>query len=230
MRSLNVTVWILAVLASSCTTLQPSLATWGEEIYRQDAASAKTSSPATGDQANTAQLLSQASSDDIKTIANDPKVRGEVESQKFAGISWGVGPSLTIDWGKHDRVEDASLDPTGKVRVDDVNNSIPRLTLETHYFFDISGDETQGLGPFVAIQASGDELIEAIGFGIMYGIRRSRESATSFNLGLGVMVDPNVKVLGDGIKENQTLPPGETAIRFREEEQWGLLFISSFSF
>jgi hypothetical protein len=47
------------------------------------------------------------------------------------------------------------------------------------------------------------------------------------NLGLGFMVDDDVKILGDGFEENQLPPPGETEIRYRMTDQVSLLFVVS---
>ena len=52
----------------------------------------------------------------------------------------------------------------------------------------------------------------------------------SFNIGIGVMMDPSVKILGDGISENQPLPLGETTVRTKETSQWGVLFMVSYNF
>lgn len=175
----------------------------------------------------------------------------------FAGLGFGVGVSLTLDVGKHDRVDDASI-VNQVVRVNKVSNAVPRLLLETHYFFTPNGELlgfvsgmtnsveaggkmlelnkqhiTWGHGPFVAIQAgSDDSIINAVGFGWMIGLKRNDkpESTRSFNVGLGFIVDPSVKVLGDGFKANRAPPPGESVVRYRTTAQGGVLLMTSFSF
>ncbi len=114
--------------------------------------------------------------------------------------------------------------------------------LETHYFFydeKNPGDTTflwmvpgnkWGHGPFVALQPGTDEIIEAIAFGWMVGFKRSADSHESFNLGIGAVIDPSVKILGDGVEENAVLQNGEQQIRFKETSQEGLLLITSFTF
>jgi len=52
----------------------------------------------------------------------------------------------------------------------------------------------------------------------------------SFNIGIGVVVDPSAKVLGDGITENQPLLAGETQVRFKETSQKGIFIMVSYSF
>ncbi|MCP3933077.1 MAG: hypothetical protein GY705_28740 [Bacteroidetes bacterium] len=160
--------------------------------------------------------------------------------RKFAGINFGVGISLTYDLGSNDRVESASLDENNIVRVSEDKNAIARVVLESHYFFEPKNDGRSflgltpagkwGHGPFIALQPGTDEIIEAIGFGWMAGFLRSKEGSDSWNLGLGYIIDPSVKILGDGVEENQALPDGETEIRFKETSQGGLFLLVSFSF
>ena len=119
------------------------------------------------------------------------------------------------------------------------HNDVPRIMLETHYFFlpnrlflgiDSVKPKEWGVGPFVGIQNGSNEVIEAIGAGVMLGFRRSVTAKGSFNIGVGGVVDPSVKVLGDGINKNQPLPAGETQIRYKETSQWGVLIITSYTF
>jgi len=160
-------------------------------------------------------------------------------TREFAGLFFGVGISLTIDTGSSDRVESASV-VNGIVRVTDENNAVARIMLESHYFFKAKSKilglfdvGPYGHGPFIALQPGTDEIIEAAGLGWMWGFKRasaSAESSDSWNLGIGFIVDPNVQVLGDGVYANQPLPPGETEIRYKEEAQYGILIVTSFSF
>lgn len=173
----------------------------------------------------------------------------------FGGLDFGVGISFTADLGTVDRISEASL-VNGIVRVDDVNNGRARIMLESHYFFTpngrppllpflnnvpdpssgnndsttVKGVKQWGWGPFVALQPGTDDVIEAIGMGLMIGFRRDETSTQSFNFGIGLVVDPNTRVLGDGIVANRALPIGETEVRYKEELQKGILFLSSFSF
>ena len=61
---------------------------------------------------------------------------------------------------------------------------------------------------------------------LMIGFRRDRETSESFNIGIGVVIDPNVQTLGEGITANMPLPTGETAIRYTERMQTGLLILT----
>jgi hypothetical protein len=50
-----------------------------------------------------------------------------------------------------------------------------------------------------------------------------------WNVGLGLRVTPNGKVLGDGLVANQFLPAGDS-IRYKTEPRYGLMLMSTFSF
>jgi len=170
------------------------------------------------------------------------------KASQWQGFGFGVGASLTLDLGNDDRVGSASVDANNIVRIDDEDNAIARIILETHYFGNCSnyaptiissrfnnwlGDGRCGVGPFVAIQPGENDIIDAIGFGLMAGFQRPNQPAddnTSFNIGIGVIVDPDATVLGSGISENAPLPDGETDVRTREEAQYGLLLLTSFAF
>ncbi len=159
----------------------------------------------------------------------------------FLGLGFGVGISLTLDLNSDkDRVNSATV-VNGIVRVEDEDNARARIMLESHYFFKTPhkffytvAPENWGHGPFIAIQPGTDEIIEAVGFGWMIGFKKpgkdSNSSSSSWNLGIGIAVDPNVRVLGDGIEANKPLPDGETAVRFKEESETGFLILASFKF
>jgi hypothetical protein len=173
----------------------------------------------------------------------------------FAGLKLGVGLSFTVDVGKLDRIGDAEI-VDNVVRVKDQNNGRARIMLESHYFFTPCGDLFRikglienpdqqrgnakcdsedytkarwGWGPFIAIQPGSGEIIDAIGAGLMLGFRR-QGSNQSFNVGVGVVVDPNTRVLGNGFRADQAPPGNETEVRYRETLQTGILLLTSFSF
>ncbi|MGA1798470.1 hypothetical protein VH567_06785 [Sphingomonas sp. 4RDLI-65] len=173
-------------------------------------------------------------------IAKAIKALDKKPGGTFGGIDFGGGISFTLDVGTSDRISDAAL-VNGIVRVNDENNGRARIMLESHYFFtpranidflDLRNtrDEKQwGWGPFIALQPGTDDVIEAVGMGVMFGARRGAGD-DSFNLGFGVVVDPNTRILGEGLRANKPLPAGESAIRYKEEMQTGILILSSFSF
>jgi hypothetical protein len=155
---------------------------------------------------------------------------------KFKGAGFGAGLSLTVIPSPGAGIKSAEV-IGGVVRVTEVQHSVPRLLLETHYFFVPQHkflkmvDETRwGWGPYLGIQNGSDEIVRSIGAGAMIGFRRALDKSDSFNFGVGGIYDTSVKTLGDGIKENQTLPTGETVVRFKTIGKWGWLFIFSFGF
>lgn len=164
------------------------------------------------------------------------QAKEEQAKKDFLGLGLGVGLSLTLDKGDRDRITEVVLDPNGIVRIINEDNDIARVMLEVHHFFQpgiFRDDRDKGLwgwGPFIAIQPGGGEIIDAIAGGLMIGFRYDKESSKSFNLGVGYVVDPNTKVLGDGILPNQPLPDGEVEIRLKETSQHGILVLGSFSF
>lgn len=174
----------------------------------------------------------------IKQTAAE-KERIEAGNRQFAGLDFGVGLSFSVDIGVRDRVVTATL-VDNLVRIEDENNDRARVMLESHYFFTPGvgsavgdGEDVKlarwGVGPFVALQPGTDEVIEAVGMGVMVGFRRG-QTGQSFNVGLGYVVDPNTRVLGDGIVKNKPLPGNETEIRFKDVAQTGWLILTSFSF
>ena len=164
-----------------------------------------------------------------------PTQAQEAAARTFAGLNFGVGVSLTVDTGDRDRIDEATI-VDGIVRAHKESNSRARVILESHYFFTPNKDLFNvkagdwGVGPFIGLQPGTDEIIEALGAGIMIGFKRGGEKTSSWNLGLGVMVDPNVQVLGDGFDENRAPPGNETSVRFKEDSQVGILLITSFAF
>lgn len=172
--------------------------------------------------------------------------------QNFGGIDFGVGLAFTLDLGERMRVREAQL-VNGVVRVTRSGDVNAGLILEMHHLFTPPGRgfpllgirnptlaqmeaktnpmlPVWGFGPFIAVRPGSDSIIDAIGGGLMLGLRRPVPGTASFNLGVGVLYDIDVQTLGDGIFENQPLPEGETEIRFQRRAQSGLMVMSSFTF
>ena len=166
---------------------------------------------------------------------------GTASAQTLDGFKFGVGIALTSDTGSKEVVRSADVF-NGVVRVLDEDDQQVRVMFESHYFFTPdtelpllgSKKDTWGVGPFIAFQAGEDQIISSVGLGMMIGFKRDADATSkagdAFNIGLGVFIEPNSQVLGDGIVANQPLPAGETAVRYKEESQvsWGIL--TSFSF
>jgi hypothetical protein len=223
---------------------------------------------------------------------------GDSEGRSFGGLRFGAGVSVTIDTGGNDRVESAEI-VDGYVRVTEEKNVITRILLETHYFFPattkrflgIKNPGTWAWGPFVGVQSSSDDVIDAFAMGLMVGFRKEAKDvpekaakvralklglderreelktagssradarevekrvkksemalaraqsdledaadeggASTFNIGIGAVVDPRVQILGDEFVENQEPPGNETEVRYKTTDQWGVVVLVSFSF
>ena len=83
-----------------------------------------------------------------------------------------------------------------------------------------------GAGPFVTLRLGGEEVVQSFGLGLIFGFRKA-ESDRSLNFGVAYVTDPNVKLLGDGIEANKALPTGETQIRYKTTNQYGLMVMFS---
>ena len=162
--------------------------------------------------------------------------RAQIQDE-LKGFGFGPALAVTVDFPGKARVESAEI-IAGVVRITDENDSSARLMLETHYFFrppfraQQLGVEAKdwGVGPFVAVQSDDNDLLGAVAVGLMAGVRQPGSDRRSFNFGVGVLVDPNSRVLGDGVLANMPLPAGETVVRFKEEAQYSVILITSFSF
>jgi hypothetical protein len=188
---------------------------------------------------------------------NDAKKEPAPGTTTWGGLGWGIGVATNFDLGGS-RV--ASAVPVNNiVRITDSSSNVGMgFVLEAHYFlrnFDYSG---RGIyvaqcakgdtfcmevahGPFVAIEVGGGSsatptatsTVTAFVLGWMMGLRHpslTTSPNSSWNLGVGLRVDPKAQVLGDGFVANQPLPAGETAIRYRTEPRVGFTVLSSFSF
>lgn len=165
--------------------------------------------------------------------------RIEQSNNTFLNFGFGAGLSLTVDTGSDDRIEDAVIDANGIVRVNKKKSAQARVMLETHYLFQYKGDPKceefkRGWGPFVAVQPGEGEIIKAAGIGVLFAWRRvpALKQATSFNIGIGYVVDPNTKGLGDEFREGKLAPKGPDGnflpLRFQERDQGGILVLASF--
>lgn len=178
---------------------------------------------------------------------------------KFGGLNWGIGLAADFDLNGA-RVNNATV-VNNIVRVTDSSNNVNvGFVLEAHYFLKaVESSRCKGtqsnnfvdalnctdyaIGPFVAIEVGGGANgtpnsgpITGYALGLMVGMRHPDLPKTTpnstWNLGIGLRIDPQSKVLGDGIVANQPLPIGESAnpVRTRTEPRAGLMLLSSFSF
>ncbi|PAJ73389.1 hypothetical protein CJF42_16115 [Pseudoalteromonas sp. NBT06-2] len=142
----------------------------------------------------------------------------------FDDLGFGMGISYTMNASSGDRVKSATV-VDGIVRVDKESNGTPRIVLEAHYIPDYN-QNGRGFGPFVALQPGDENIISAVALGGMYAWKRDDEG-NSFNIGVGIVADPNTQVLGDGIIANEPLPGNEIEIRYKEETSYGVMILFS---
>ncbi|HXH53737.1 MAG TPA: hypothetical protein VNH53_09970 [Sphingomicrobium sp.] len=142
----------------------------------------------------------------------------------LAQIKPGFGAAVVMDFGDKPRVEDATL-VNGVVRVNRDSNTSIRPMFDVHApLWDLGKDVKAG--PFLGAQFSKEQLIDSLGAGMMVNVPTGA-AGTKLNFGLGLVLDPNVRTLGNGIVEDQPLPAGETEIRYRNTGKFGLLFMTS---
>jgi len=163
----------------------------------------------------------------------------------------GGGVGLTVAPQAKGRIDEAAV-VNGKIVVTQQNTNAARLMFEYHQLFTTNVLTSKGraaarrqllqceanpidcpmygVGPFLALQTSQDDLIASVGLGIMMGIRNDPRKNTSFNIGIGVQWDSKVKELADGFKAGQPLPAGEKDIRFKESGKARLMLAISLGF
>ena len=144
-----------------------------------------------------------------------------------AQLKPGFGVGVVMDFSDKTRVNEASV-VNGIVRVNSDSNTSFRPMIDVHApIWKLSGTITAG--PFIGVQLSKEQLVDSLGGGLMVSLPVGKTIKT-LNLGLGAVVDPNVRTLGNGIKEDEALPAGETEIRYRNTGKIGLLFMTSVGF
>jgi len=146
----------------------------------------------------------------------------------FTELSWGLGFGASYSF--EDAIEKASI-VNGVVRVEEDQTLHTRVLLEFHRFFWTGETDKKlrwGTGPFLALAAGTGDTVLGVGLGWMWGLK-SADPADSegFSVGIGVMLDDDVKTLGDGFEENQPPPPSETTVRFEEKSRpAAILFVT----
>lgn len=72
-----------------------------------------------------------------------------------------------------------------------------------------------GAGFNIGSQGSGGQIIDFLGVGLTVGSGQEAQKAAAWYAGIGIGRRFNQKVLGDGLRENEPLPAGETQVRFK---------------
>lgn len=133
----------------------------------------------------------------------------------FAGFGWGVGlqwtNSLTEDLVTREAV--SLVGPDRIVEVSKLSNTHYSMIFESHVTF--QWRPAVAVGPYFSVTPGQDELIQAVGLGLLFELNRPRlnpqtgrtePSPVSFNLGVGVNVFLHVTMLKDGVVPGFPLP------------------------
>lgn len=183
----------------------------------------------------------------LACAANRPSA-ADLAATDWQGLGFGVALSGTFDISKGKRIDGERLDENGIVRVDHNRDVRARIGLETHYFGDCNAwgkgllsllaswsPGECGVGPFVVVNFDQEEIIDEIGLGLMVGFRKPTNADQkdqfneSFNIGLAMMVDPNAKILGEGVEEGEALD-SEIVIRTETKPRYSIGLVLSFAF
>lgn len=150
---------------------------------------------------------------------------------RFGQFNFGLGIGIS-DLSRADVLE--TQIEQGLVRVTDSEKTKRGLWLETHYLLDrYAFGKYASHGPFFGIQVlEGDDVIKSVALGYMISLKRSpikdKTSKTAFNLGLGLHTT-KIKVLGNGIVEDQALPTGVESVRLKSKDETGVMLMFSVS-
>jgi len=148
--------------------------------------------------------------------------------KSFLGLKWGVG--LGYSFGDEDFIDQAEL-VDDVIRVTNDKTDQARVLLEFHKYFWCNNQNRSaetGCGPFIAVAASSNDLLKGVGVGFMYGWRGNEEKASDgFSVGVGAILDNDMKALAGGFNANEPLPSGETDIRYETKARWSaILFVT----
>jgi hypothetical protein len=173
-------------------------------------------------------LIQQAMKAQIESA--DMSVRSNKAQAAFMDMTFGVGVGVSFS---KDGITAAEVAANGTVRVTERQKQVPRAILEAHYYgvcekrLKACDDGSFGVGPFFGLAATND-TIESFALGVMFGWKdTSHDSGGGFSIGIGAVLDKEVKQLAPGFQEGAPLPPGETEPKFEMKSKWSpLLFFT----
>ena len=144
---------------------------------------------------------------------------------------FGIGLYMNADLGRQKRVKNARV-VGGVVRVDEDQSAQLGFLLEAHKFLNSLNTIKKWVhGPFVGVVTNGQSGVDGGILGYMWGASPDGKANTqTLNIGIGLSVTPRAQVLGDGIRNGEPLPPGETEVRFKQTTLYGVSFVVSFGF
>jgi hypothetical protein len=147
---------------------------------------------------------------------------------QFRGLSWGVG--FGVSQGFDDVIGEARV-VNGIIVSENDETQQARLILEAHQYRACGESkigDTFGCGPAGFIVTGQQDVLAGVGFGFMFGWKSPDEAkGTGFSIGIGALLDNDIKALADGFEVGGSLPSGETEIRFESKARWsGILFFT----
>ncbi len=148
----------------------------------------------------------------------------------FRGLKWGVG--FGFSYSGNVISEAAVVD--GVIRATKETSQQAKALLEGHSYFLCDKKKTKGdhgCGPYVGVVADSNDVLAGVSIGFMWGWKSTQpDTSQGFSLGLGVLLENDVKDLADGFHEGEPLPPGETQIRFVEKGRWSAVIFATRTF
>jgi hypothetical protein len=150
--------------------------------------------------------------------------------QEFQGLKWGVGFGFAISSG--DLITEAAV-VDGVVRATKDESERAIAILEGHnYLKACQGDGAKrGCGPYLGVIADSNDVLAGVSLGFMFGWKSEQDpSSQGFSIGLGALLQNDIKDLADGFSENEPLPPGESDVRFVEKGRWSAVLFATRTF
>jgi hypothetical protein len=195
-----------------------------------------------------------------------PEQKLDDANKNFLGVKFNFGFGGVFFGGRVEEAQIVGEGDSARVVVTKDSSKRPALVLESHRLLDIKANsrryrepktgelsdpghpkepgalDTQkvkfALGPFLAIQTSQNEAIDTIGLGVMGGFHVG--DGSSFNIGIGAILDPVAKILPPGYVDGAPPPKGYvagdkvagggTAISLVTKGKMGLIILASFTF
>jgi hypothetical protein len=151
---------------------------------------------------------------------------------QFLGLNFGVG--IGVSYSQDERISEAAIAADGTIRAVKTQTQEPRVILESHYYGWCRSTACEkgrrGIGPFFGIVAKDDKLISAFAAGVMLGWKDDAPTSAGFSVGIGALLDSDVRSLAKGFETGKPLPVGETEVRYEDKSRWGALLFFTRTF
>lgn len=175
------------------------------------------------------EAVAQALPKALEKAATEADQPGGANDQALINKYFGAGIMANFDFNRGGARVKSARAINGIVRVEESTQAQVGFMLEAHKFLEApKAGSTAVHGPFIGIVMQEANIDTAV-IGWMWGFRQPKSTQT-LNLGLGLSVSPRAQLLGDGIVEGQSLPTGETEVRYKRATKYGFAIIASFGF